>query len=273
MTYRRVGVRELAAWGLDAYEFRPERFEQDRFITAANLASQRLLSNQPTVLRGLETAVLGEAFLNLSSRSDLVAEMIGLKWALGVVDLRTLIAFQRRLFFNADVPKITIPSPQDWPGLLSLCFGPPQPVQCDLIEETESKSLIMQSTNPNLHIRLTADAASPIRVHSGSPFFEVACLRDRWFLRDGYHRAYALLKAGVFEVPAVIVKAETLEELGAVEPWFFPEGVLFSATPPYVCDFLNDDLVLEYDRPPLVKTIRITMEEILAPLTLPGENT
>jgi hypothetical protein len=273
MTYRQVGVRELAGWGFDAYEFRPERFEQDRFITARNLASQRILSKQPTVLRGPETAALGEAFLNLSSRSDLVAEMIGLKWALGVVDLRTLIAFQRRLFFNANVPKIKIPSPRDWPALLSLCFGSPQPVQCDFIEETETKSLIMQSTNPNLHVRLTADAASPIRVHSGSPFFEVACLRDRWFLRDGYHRAYALLKAGVFEVPAVIVKAETLEELGAAKPWFFPEGVLFSATPPYVCDFLNDDVVLEYDRPPLVKSIRISMEEILAPLTLPGENT
>ena len=39
MTYRPVAVRELAGWGLDDYEFRPESFEQDRFITATNLAS------------------------------------------------------------------------------------------------------------------------------------------------------------------------------------------------------------------------------------------
>jgi hypothetical protein len=68
------------------------------------------------------------------------------------------------------------------------------------------------------------------------------------------------------------VRAETIEELGAGKPWFFPEGVLFSATPPYVCDFLNDNLVIEYRRPPLMKTIRISMEEILAPLTRPGDN-
>jgi hypothetical protein len=272
MSYTQVRVRELAGWGLDDYEFRPESFEQDKVLTATNLATQRVLSKTSAVLLGPETSGLGEAFVDLSSRSDLIAEMIGLEWSLGVVDLRALIAFQRRLFFNPDIPEFEIPSSKDWPALLSLCFGSPKPVQCDLIEDTATKSLVLRSTNPNLHIRLTADIACPINLHSGSPFFEVACLRDRWFLRDGYHRACALLEAGVFEVPAVIINAKTIEELGATEPWFFPEGVLFSAAPPYVCDFLNDNLILEYERPPLMKTIRISMEEILAPITLTGEN-
>jgi hypothetical protein len=272
MSYRKVRVRELAGWGFDAYEFRPERPEENKFSTAKNLASQRILSKQSPVLLDPETAGLGEAFRGLSLRSDLIAEMIGLEWSLGVVDLRTLIAFQRRLFFSPDVPEFEIPSSKNWPALLSLCFGSPKPVQCDLIEDAATKSLVVQSTNPNLHIRLTTDVSCPIKLHSGSPFFEVACLRDRWFLRDGYHRAYALLRAGVFEVPAVIVEAKTIEELGATQPWFFPEGVLFSTTPPYVSDFLNDNLILEYDRPPLVKTIRISTEEILAPITFTGEN-
>jgi len=70
----------------------------------------------------------------------------------------------------------------------------------------------------------------------------------------------------------VIVQARTLEELGATRPWFFPEEVLFSPTPPRVTDFLDDNLVLEYDRIPLIKTLRVTVEETFVPAVSSGEN-
>jgi hypothetical protein len=118
------------------------------------------------------------------------------------------------------------------------------------------------------NFRVTGDSSNPIAIHSGSPFFEVAQYRDRWFLRDGYHRAFRCLQAQVFHLPAIIVKARTLEELGAVHPWFFPEEVLLSAAP-RVIDFLDGALVIEYHRSPLIKTLRITVEETY---TLRGEN-
>lgn len=140
-----------------------------------------------------------------------------------------------------------------------------------MIHDAATKTFVLRSSNPNLHFRTTGDAAAPLSIHAGGPFFEVACFRDRWFLRDGYHRAYNLFQAGVFEIPAVIVQARTIEELGATQPWFFSEDILFSEAPPYVSDFLSDDLIIEYDRPPLLKTLRITMEEILAPASPTGE--
>ena len=90
-------------------------------------------------------------------------------------------------------------------------------------------------------------------------------------MRDGYHRAYALLCAGVFRVPAVVVEARTLEELGAGQPWFFAEETLLSRAPPRVLDFLNDRLVLTYDRPELLKTLRVTIEESFAPAVPQGD--
>jgi len=57
------------------------------------------------------------------------------------------------------------------------------------------------------------------------------------------------------------VRVRTIKELGAVRPWFFPEEVLFSAIPPRAIDFLDDGLVIEYHRSPLIKTLRITVEE------------
>ena len=103
--------------------------------------------------------------------------------------------------------------------------------------------------------------SSEIIIYSGSPFFEVAEYRDRWFVRDGYHRAVRCLQAGVCNLPAVVVQAHTREELGAARPWFFSEEVLFLPVPPRIMDFLHDELVIEYNRAPLIKMLHIKVEE------------
>jgi hypothetical protein len=199
------------------------------------------------------------------ARPDLHAEMLGLDWSPGVVDLRGLLAFQRRLSFHPDAPAIAAPCACDWDGLMGIAFAPPHPVICDVDHDAESKTVIVRSTNPNLHLRVGSKAAAPIEVHAGSPFLEVGEYGGRCFLRDGYHRAYALLRANVFQIPAVIVRARTLAELGATQSQFFPEHILLSQHPPRVTDFLDDTLTLEYERPPTVKTLRISMRESIAP--------
>ena len=133
--------------------------------------------------------------------------------------------------------------------------------------------LRLHSWNPDLRIVQTKPANGangrdtlPLRLTGGSPFFEVASYRGRWFLRDGWlHRAFAMLRAGVNVGFAVVVAARTLEELGAVGPWFFGEDTLFSNRPPMVTDFLEDACVLQYDRPRLRKTITVRIEEFLEP--------
>jgi len=66
-------------------------------------------------------------------------------------------------------------------------------------------------------------------------------------------------------MPSVVIRARTLEELGATEPWFFREDQLFSDRPPRVMDFLDERLVLRYERKALRKVIRIRVEESLEP--------
>jgi len=67
-------------------------------------------------------------------------------------------------------------------------------------------------------------------------------------------------------MPAVVIRTRTLEELGATEPWFFSEHQLFSDRPPLVTDFLDECLVLRYERTALRKVIRIRLEESLEPV-------
>ena len=270
MTSGVVNIRELAGWGLDDYEYRSETLALEKLPKAKLLVSGRSPFVQSDVCKTPETALSNKLALH-AGRQDLLAEMSGLSWSLGIVDLRFLIAFQRRLTFRSEVPPRCIPAKNDWPALIDLSFGPAKPIECELIHDHSTRTVTIRSSNPNLHIRTTNDAASPLSIQNAGPFFEVACFRGRWFLRDGYHRAYDLLRSGVFEVPAVVIQVSNLEDLGAAQPWFFPEEVLFSETPPLVTDFLNDVLVIEYERPPLIKTLRITVEETLTPAKPTGE--
>jgi len=212
-----------------------------------------------------------ELFAPHAKRADLLDEMSGLSWSLGVVNLRPLLAFQRRLSFDPAMPRFHIPARHDCAELIALSFGPAKPIDCKIDHNHLAHTTTVQSTNPNLHFRTGDDTALPVSIHAGGPFLEVAHFQNRWFLRDGYHRAYALLQAGIFEVPAVLVETKTIEELGAAQPWFFSEQVLFSNDPPRVLDFLNDEFVIEYQRPPLIKTLRLTMTETLTPAHVPGE--
>jgi hypothetical protein len=252
-------IRELAAWGLDDDCYRPEAFRGDVEL-ACQLLADRTAYREVSAFVSPATDLLREQH----RRIDLQTEMTGLDWSLGIVDLRQLLAFQRRVILSEPC---SVPAADDWKGLIDLCFAQPKPVVCDAVQN--GASVLLRSENPNMQFHFTGDLSRPIAIHTGSPFFEVAQYRNRWFLRDGYHRAYHCLAAGVVHLPSVIVHARTIGEVGAVHPWFFPEDVLFSDKPPRVHDFLEDALVLEYNRSPLSKTLRITVEESYH---LQGEN-
>lgn len=256
---------ELAAWDFDCYEFRPKSLDATKIDQARGRVLHRHPDLSSPALCQEETQLALYNLDLLRVRPDLHTEMLGLDWSLGVVDLRRLLAFQRRLSFNASLPAITIPAQEDWNGLVDIAFAPPSPVVYDLVHDELRSTITLQSTNPNVHLRVTGSPSAPVAVHAGSPFFEVAEYAGRWFLRDGYHRAYNLLRAGVFYLPAVIVHARTPEELGAVLPRFFSEAILLSNHPPFVTDFLDEVLTIQYDRPQTIKTLRITMEESIAP--------
>jgi hypothetical protein len=256
---------ELIGWDLDDYALRPHSPNSAQVHEARLHISQRSMDHSASAWCEQETRKLHDAFKPYRCRADLQSEMSGLDWSLGIVDLRQLLAFQRRVSFHPGAPSFAAPAAADWPALLQFCFAPPRPVCYHMVHDAAGGTIRLQSSNPNLHLRVQQKPEALVAAHAGSPFFEVAHYAGRWFLRDGYHRAYTLLRAGVVQAPAVIVRARTLEELGAVRPWFFPEAILLSGQPPMVSDFLNPRLTLEYLRPPTITTLRITLEESIAP--------
>lgn len=279
MSSSNVDVHELIAWGLDEYPYRdaamdfgPEELVKKVERAQKRLAERESCANCPALLAE-QTENINYLLDERRQRSDLQAVYEGLDWMVGVVDLRRLLAFQRRLVFGTRRQTAPTLHQDNWPQLISLAVGPQRNTEYRLVpnrSSTGNLDITLHSNNPDLQVRLSPTTESgfqlPLSLYGGSPCFEVAELRDRWFLRDGYHRAYRLLQAGVHRIPAIVIHTRTIDELGATEPWFFSEEQLFSERPPHVTDFLDENLVLRYERTALRKVIRIRVEESLQAL-------
>ena len=212
MNPQHLEIRELAAWGFDHPVDRGSLGEEQLRIAAGH-AHRRLAVRMPysvdSPISVEETRKLAGA---LATRKPTVAssgEFDGLAWELSIVDLRKLIAFQRRIGFA----------------------------------HRDSRPIHRGAGSQQL-----LDLALPLHPLSRSPYMEVAFYRGRWFLRDGYHRSYRLLKQGVSLVPCVIVYAESLSQMGAVGNRFFSQESLFSEHPPMATDFQDEEATVRYCR-------------------------
>lgn len=230
MSPQHIDIRELASWGFDMEADR-SLLACDHLQQAAHKARRRLEVRQPYKA---ESPISVEQTRSLASllaaRKKTVAgsgEFEGLAWELAIVDLRKLIAFQRRVGF-AD----------------GYCF--------QIEQGTEWQQLL--------------DLALPIDAHSSNPYIEVALFSGRWFLRDGYHRSFRLLKQGMCLVPAVVVYAETLAQMGAIGTQFFAPVILFSQRPPMVTDFLDEEIVVCYRRAFRKHVVNGTVQEFPEPV-------
>lgn len=278
MTAAKVIVRELIAWDLDDYPYRDAAAGfglaelRERTERASAKLAERDLYAGTTALLERETKDIQDLLTVAAQREDLREEYENLDWTLAVIDLRRLLAFQRRLVFSSGSKVFVTPERHDWPQLISMAIGSQRSTEHVVIHdlsEDDRLEIRLHSSNPDLRLRFHPKTSRgeclPLSLYGGSPFFEVAEFRGRWFLRDGYHRAYHLLQAGVDRVPAVVIYARSIEEVGATAPWFFNEEQLFSDRPPQVTDFLDDNLILRYERTALRKVIRIHIEESLEP--------
>lgn len=260
-------VVELAGWGMDE-ELDRERYCDPGTIAQIQADAERLVRYRP-VWESISPIVpdavrgLAELLKSPAERADFQREFSGLEWQIQVVDLRRLISFQRRLVLPDEGSRRPDSGPVSWPERVDLAFPPER--KSDYEIERGATGLVLRSANPDFRVRLEDRRESPercsFRVEHGSPFMEVAHYGGRWFLRDGYHRAWRLMRAGVFEVPAVVIEARTLRELGAAQSWFFAESILLRDRPPAVMDFCEDNLILQWRRPARRKVIRIAVSE------------
>lgn len=94
-------------------------------------------------------------------------------------------------------------------------------------------------TSRNSHdSNLNADEVT-FRVGATAPFVQVVKCEDRYILKNGYHRVFALREAGFRSTPCILIQGKNRAEVG-IPQGYFSEDLLFSANPPTFSSFFSD---------------------------------
>lgn len=224
--------------------------------------------------------ILAEKGGAFQQRPDVKAIFGGFDWTVGVANLDHVLSFQRQVVLEQIEERTAAVSQDKWDELFLLCLPEARPTeQMGALMEQSGKAITFSSLNPNL--RVAGHATQEINVAStpnqpgvpmkfigfvvnlGTSFLQVVEYNGRWFVRDGYHRCYGLMQKGISRVPCVFIKARNFAETGAEQPEFLRFETLFGERPPFVKDFLDDEVSVTVQQRAVRKVVRITAEEFV----------
>jgi hypothetical protein len=166
-------------------------------------------------------------------------------WRIALVDLRRVCAVQPTIFTDVELPDV---DPDDLESIARVTLRLPSPQQFRARYDDANRTWTVPVESPNLRIsRQFQTELEPGEIGFGfavrlsSSYLRVARLRDRYLMRDGYHRALALLGRGINVVPALVGEFVTPREL-QLGRGMLPSEIWTGSRPPLLPDFLDDDV-------------------------------
>jgi hypothetical protein len=223
----------------------------------------------------------GELPLSLAKRGDaILRSMLGIandshagRFSVATVDLTRLISFQKAITLENEPARFEKIAPGDWEALFELCL-PQDRVEEDLLGtfDKDGKGVTITSTNPNLRIGPVQSVDLPgatgvkllgFAVIFGTPHMHVVEYKGRYFLKDGYHRSFALLSRGITQVPVVLERGRSFADVHAGNSSFIAPEHLLGDHPPMVTDFLDPAVSATVWQRAFRKVIRIRAEDFV----------
>jgi hypothetical protein len=212
----------------------------------------------------------------VANRPEVRAAFAQVQWTPAVIDLTGVIAYQPVVNIGSLDDRVA-PVLADRFQLIEFCLPSGGAQQLETIPDEQSVSLV--SANPNLRVIGTAIRPEAVTVAQGMPpinaialisyvylgpsYMHVVRYRERYFLRDGYHRAAALVKAGINLVPCILVDATRYEEVVSL-PGMIAEDRLLGDRPPSIADYWSDDVASEISTPVVKKIVRVKPDQFVA---------
>jgi hypothetical protein len=187
-------------------------------------------------------------------------------WSIRLVHLDRVVAFQPTVFTDSAQDRVEGVEANDLAAIaaVTLPIAPPSDLAPGMNEPQKTWTLV--SANPNL--KVIGHFAGPIQgtpvgsvglgwiVTITSSFLQVARFQGRFLLRDGYHRAFGLLKGGITRVPAFVRDFTTFAELGVPVGMLEQEAYL-GERPPRLVDYLDDEVAETVELPAVQKMVAI----------------
>jgi len=128
---------------------------------------------------------------------------------IALVDLRRVCAAQPAVFTDTELPDEI--DPNDLEALADITLKPPTEINVPADYNAERHTWIL--TPPNANFRVLEEYQTSVEpgtialgfsLRNFGSFLQAARYRDRYILRDGYHRAVGLLTRGINVVPALV---------------------------------------------------------------------
>ena len=152
-------------------------------------------------------------------------------------------------------------------SVLKLCFQMKSPTRFQVRVEESQKAMTVTGVNPSLEVvglqySQQGENGAVLVSFMVSPrpnTISVAYEGGRYFLLNGYHRVYGLLRAGFSHVPCMV------REGGGYGRGFFFDEVLASPRPPLFPDFADPTLGVMVPFQALQKVVRLRPDEYFVP--------
>jgi hypothetical protein len=239
--------------------------------SAAESARNAVAARHPGVNQtGLLTALPAELteYVALLHANEAFAPLNAEGWDVQLVDLARVCAIQPTVFTEQAVSRVEQVDKADLTSVAAITVPIPTPTPLDAQFDPARNAWVFASPNPNLRIAgqfgLQLQGGVPgfgFAIAIGTSFLQVAELDGRFLLRDGYHRAYGLLRRGVTRVPALVRAFPSYEAL-ALPPGLLQQAAYLGDRPPVLTDYLDDDVSADVTLPATQKIIVVQGLEI-----------
>lgn len=184
-----------------------------------------------------------------------------------MVDLTRVCAAQPQIHVEDALRRVAGASANDTLALARIALPLPAVEPMPTAFDQVKNAWIMSSPNPNLRVVGLFNATVeglPVfgfMVTIQKSYLQVAGLGGRYFLRDGYHRAYGFLAAGIRWVPALVKEFESFEQVG-LPPGLLPQNTYLGECPPLLPDYLDDQFSADTSIPIMQKMIVVQAMEL-----------
>lgn len=224
-------------------------------ITKKIIAAKAAVSERPK-FEASDPTVLGDSatLSQIAARPDVQNSFAGVNWSVQWVDLTRVQSVQKFIYADHLASRVAVAA-QGSDALADLCFPRSQQEQIQFNVDLDGLGILVSTYNPHLRVgclppqqMLVASAPGnlpqqmlslPFGINLGISYLHVAQYQDRFILRDGTHRAVALLREGIRVVPAVIVEAPSWEFVAPI-PGLLPEAIVVGDRPPLLTDFWDE---------------------------------
>lgn len=189
-------------------------------------------------------------------------------WDVAIADLSRICAIQRHVLTDDATARVNDVDPGDVLSVASVALPIADKRTLAAAFDEHKQAWVFSSANPNLRIAGHVHAEVQPGSHAfgfivsvSTSFLQVARYRNRYLMRDGYHRAYGFLARGITHVPVFTREYGTFTDM-RLPAGLSPQDTYLSDQPPFLSDYLDNAVSASIVMPVTQKVVIIQGVEV-----------